>query len=59
MLGMNESTRGFLYFSLPAGTPAFDEATLVLELSESQLDVTSVRVPLKGLGYRGPSGKGK
>jgi hypothetical protein len=59
MLGKNESTRGFLYFGLPAGTPAFDEATLVLEIPDSQMDITSVRVVLKDLGYKGISGTGR
>lgn len=56
-LGKNESTRGFLFFSVPAGTPAFDEAALILDLYESDAKSVSIKLPLKGLGYKPPSGK--
>jgi hypothetical protein len=56
VLGVGESTRGFLFFGLPDGTASLDEATLVLDLPDGG---ASVRVPLTGLGYRaGPEGDG-
>lgn len=51
-LGRNESIRGFLFFTPPAGTAAFNEATLILDLYESDTKNTSIKVPLNGLGYK-------
>lgn len=51
-LGRNESTRGFLFFSLPAGTAAFNDATLILNIYETDTKTTSIKVALKGLDYK-------
>lgn len=62
-LGKNESTRGFLFFSLPAGTPAFNDAALILDLYESDAkndaNSTRIKVSLKGLGYKTKPTSGK
>jgi hypothetical protein len=58
-LGTGESTRGFLFFSLPAGTAAFNEATLILDAYGSDTDNRSIKVPLKNLGYKGKGASDK
>jgi len=56
-LGKNEWTRGFLFFSLPAGTASFDEASLILDLHETATANTRIKVALKGLGYQAKPAK--
>ena len=51
-LGRNESIRGFLFFSLPAGTATFNEATLILNMYETDTKITSIKVALKDIGYK-------
>lgn len=59
-LAKNESTRGFLFFSPPAGTAAFDEATLILDVYEGSANTARLKIPLKGLAYKGrPAAKAK
>lgn len=57
-LGHRQSSRGFLYFVLPSGTPDFNEATLTLEVFENQTETLTFHVLMRGLGYKGrPSTK--
>ena len=59
VLGQGEATRGFLFFRVPDGMPAFDQATLVLDLPADGAKVGSVRVTVKGLGYRAAAEPGR
>ncbi len=53
-LRKGESAHGFVYFSLPAGTPAFTDATLIVRLVDFE-EATSfaVRLPLRDVGFKG------
>ena len=52
VLGQGEATRGFLFFRVPDGMPAFDQATLVLDLPADGARIGSIKVTVTGLGYR-------
>ena len=59
VLGPDEATRGFLFFRVPDGMPAFDAATLVLALPADGTAAGSAKVALRGLGYRGGAEAGE
>jgi hypothetical protein len=56
-LEKNQFNRGFIFFMLPTGTPAFDEATLSLSIFENQAETSRIDLPLKALGYKGTATK--
>ncbi len=59
VLGQGEATRGFLFFRVPDGMPAFDQATLVLDLPADGSRAGSVRVTVTGLGSRAGAEPGR
>ena len=55
LLAKDQFNRGFLFFVLPKETPAFDQATLTLTVLKDPTETATLKMPLKGLGYPGPS----
>ncbi len=53
-LGKGESGYGFMFFMPPTGTPAFDEATLNVSITEpDETPISLFHIPLKGLDFKG------
>ncbi len=53
-LGRAEAAHGFVYFIPPAGTPAFDAATLTVSFVDAEeASSTVVALPLTGLAFKG------
>ena len=57
VLAKGQATQGIVFFLLPAGTPAFDGATLSLSIFDNQTETTRIDLPLKALGYKGTTSK--
>ncbi|MCX7108734.1 MAG: hypothetical protein NTX45_01135 [Proteobacteria bacterium] len=56
-LGKDQFSRGIVFFMLPVGTPAFNEATLNLSIVENQVVTSSIELQLKALDYKGTASK--
>ena len=58
VLGENESVHGFVFFVLPPGTQALNEATLVLNIVDiAEARRFMIRLPQSGLGFKGVPAK--
>ncbi len=53
-LEKDESSHGFMFFMPPPGTPAFNEATLNVSITEpDETPISLFYIPLKGLEFKG------
>lgn len=57
MLAKNQFSRGFVFFMLPMGTTAFNEATLSLSVMDKQAETSRTELPLKALNFKGTAAK--
>ena len=52
-LEKNQFNRGLIYFMIPQGTSAFNEATLSLRTFDNQTETAHIDLPLTSLTYKG------